>query len=149
MCPALDRLAGRSGGWYTAFMPSRVGDRLRQAEHDLAVARTTMEARQYDWACFAAQQAAEKALKALYQHHHAEGWGHVLDQLISELLTDEPELTRYRDAAKVLDKFYIPTRYPNGLDAGAPADAYTAGEAQQAISHADEIITFCQTRCGS
>lgn len=130
-------------------MPSRVRDWLRQAEHDLAVAGTTMEARQYDWACFAAQQAAEKAIKALYQHHHAEGWGHVLDHLVEGLLPDEPEVVQYRDAAKVLDKFYIPTRYPNGLDAGAPADAYTAGEAGQAIEHASEIITFCQTRCGS
>ncbi len=27
--------------------------------------------------------------------------------------------------AKTLDKHYIPTRYPNGLDAGAPTDFYT------------------------
>lgn len=130
-------------------MPSRARDWLRQAQHDLDVARTTAGAGQYDWACFAAQQAAEKALKGLYQHHHAEGWGHVLDQLVEGLLPDEPELARYRDAAKVLDKFYIPTRYPNSLDAGAPADAYTAGEAEQAIAYAQDIVTFCQARCGS
>lgn len=99
-------------------MPNRMTDWLRQAHHDLAVARTTCDAGQYDWACFASQQAAEKALKGLYQHFHAEGWGHVLDRLVEGLLPDAPELARYRDVAKVLDKFYIPTRYPNGLEAG-------------------------------
>lgn len=130
-------------------MPSRARDWLRQAERDLEVARTTSQAKQYDWACFAAQQAAEKALKGLYQHHHAEGWGHVLDRLVAGLLPDEPELARFGESAKVLDKFYIPTRYPNGLDAGAPADAYTSGEAEQAIGYAREIVAFCAARCGS
>jgi HEPN domain-containing protein len=130
-------------------MPSRARDWLRQANRDLDVARTTAGAGQYDWACFAAQQAAEKALKALYQHHHAEGWGRVLDRLLAGLLPDEPELARFRDAAKILDKFYLPTRYPNGLDAGAPADAYTAGEAAQALDHAQELVAFCQARCGA
>ena len=45
-------------------MPSRATDRLRQAEHDLAVARTTRGAGQYDWASFAAQQSADKALNS-------------------------------------------------------------------------------------
>lgn len=130
-------------------MPSRRDDWLRQAQHDLEVAGTTRQAEQYDWACFAAQQAAEKALKALYQHHHAEGWGHVLDTLIEGLLPDEPELAHLRNMAKTLDKCYIPTRYPNGLDRGAPADAYTDDEAGQAIDYAQQIVAFCKTRCGT
>ncbi len=113
------------------------------------MARTTAAAGQYDWACFAAQQAAEKALKALYQHHHAEGWGHVVHRLLEGIQADEPDLSRLRDAAKVLDKYYIPTRYPNGLSEGAPADAYTAGEAEAAIQHAQDILAFCQARCGA
>jgi len=130
-------------------MPSRRDDWLRQAQRDLEVADTTRQAGQYDWACFAAQQAAEKALKALYQHHHAEGWGHVLDVLIEGLLPDEPDLERLRDRAKMLDKCYIPTRYPNSLDRGAPADAYTRTEAEQAMDHAQQIVAFCQARCGA
>lgn len=128
-------------------MANRQADWLRQAQRDLEVARTTLGAGQFDWSCFAAQQAAEKSLKALYQRHHAEGWGHVLDALMEGLLSDEPELARYRDMGKVLDKCYIPTRYPNSLDRGAPADAYTRGEAEQAIDHAEQIVAFCETRC--
>lgn len=129
-------------------MANRGPDWLRQAEHDLVeVARTTLGATQYDWACFAAQQSAEKAIKALYHHHHAEGWGHLLDRLVEGILAEEPELAALQTAAKILDKFYIPTRYPNGLAEGAPADAYTDVEAKQAIRYAQDILAFCQTRC--
>jgi len=130
-------------------MAARVEDWLRQAEHDLEVARTTKEAGQYDWSCFAAQQSAEKALKGLYQHHHAEGWGHVLDRLIEHLLHAEPGLAQFRESAKILDKCYIPTRYPNGLEEGAPADAYTLTEAEQMFCYATDIVEYCQTRCRS
>ena len=122
-------------------------DWLRQAEHDLAVARSNAQNNHNDWACFASQQAAEKALKALYQHHNSEGWGHSLDGLINGLVELEPGLAEFDEAGKTLDKCYIPTRYPNGLPAGAPADAYTPSEAHKAISDAQDIITFCQTRC--
>jgi len=130
-------------------MASRVADWFRQADRDLEVARTTLGAEQYDWSCFAAHQAAEKALKALYHHHHAEGWGHVLRVLVQEMAGDEPELATHLEAAMILDKFYIPTRYPYGLDAGAPADAYTRSEAEEAIRHAQNLVAFCKARCGS
>jgi len=128
-------------------MSSRVTDWMRQAERDLEVARTTRANGQFDWSCFAAQQAAEKVLKSLYQFHNAEGLGHVLDRLVEGLLVDEPGLEAHRESAKILDKFFIPTRYPNGLDSGAPADAYTETEADLAIDRAVKIIEFCQTRC--
>jgi len=128
-------------------MATRVQDWLRQAAHDLEVAHTTMDNGQFDWACFASQQAAEKALKALYQHHHAEGWGHFLDHLVAALVAEEPGLVPLREGAKILDKFYIPTRHPNGLDAGAPADAYTRTESELAIGHATRIVEYCQARC--
>ena len=129
------------------IMPSRAADWLRQAEHDLSLAVLAAEGSKYDWACFASQQAAEKALKALYQVHHSEGWGHSLDALLTELIALEPELSAFRDAAKSLDKHYIPARYPNGLPAGAPADSYTETEAERAIQHAQDFITFCKARC--
>ena len=47
------------------------------------------------------------------------------------------------DRAKGLDKHYIPTRYPNGFDSGAPTDFYTEKEAGEAVDAADTIIGFC------
>jgi HEPN domain-containing protein len=130
-------------------MANRQSDWLRQAARDLEAARSTCKDKLHDWACFASHQAAEKALKALYQFHHAEGWGHTLRVLIQELEPDEPGLARYQETAKTLDKYYIPTRYPNGLEDGAPADTYTQKEADEAIDYAQQIVEFCQARCGA
>jgi HEPN domain-containing protein len=64
------------------------------------------------------------------------------------LLTSLPEEHRpdpaLVDRAKELDKHYIPTRYPNGFERGAPVDFYTAKEADQAIGNAEVILEFCR-----
>jgi HEPN domain-containing protein len=54
-------------------MATREKDWLRQAKRDLEHAQHALEDEDYEWSCFAAQQAAEKAVKALYQKLGAEG----------------------------------------------------------------------------
>ena len=56
-------------------VPNRSRDWLRQAIHDLEQAEESRRAGRYDWACFAAQQAAEKAVKALHLHFGQEARG--------------------------------------------------------------------------
>jgi len=46
-------------------MTNRAPDWLRQALRDLEQADDSREAGRHEWACFAAHQAAEKAVKAL------------------------------------------------------------------------------------
>ena len=48
------------------------------------------------------------------------------------------------DRARSLDKLYVPTRYPNGLPSGAPADYYTRVEAERAIADAETIVECCR-----
>jgi HEPN domain-containing protein len=48
-------------------MGNRYLDWLRQADADLRHARHAAADVNFEWSCFAAQQAAEKALKALLQ----------------------------------------------------------------------------------
>jgi len=48
------------------------------------------------------------------------------------------------DAARRLDKHYIPARYPNGFADGYPGKLYTRGEAEQAIADATAITDFCR-----
>ena len=43
-----------------------------------------------------------------------------------------------------LDKHYIPTRYPNGFDAGAPKEYYTDEDVETAIRDAQQIYDFCR-----
>jgi HEPN domain-containing protein len=50
------------------------------------------------------------------------------------------------DAARRLDKHYIPARYPTGFAAGYPGKLYTRPEAEQAIADATGIIDFCRSR---
>lgn len=125
-------------------MPTRAEDWFRQAEADLRHARNALEDGDYEWACFAAQQAVEKAAKAVYQSHHLEGWGHTTSLLLGNL----PESLRpgddVLDLAKTLDKHYIFTRYPNGFEVGAPTDFYTRAEAEHAAAIAERILAFCR-----
>ncbi len=121
-------------------MSDRSLDWLKQAERDLDQALDSQRAGRHEWACFAAHQAAEKAVKALHLHHKQEAWGHI----IARLLTDLPiqVAADLVDKARVLDNFYIPTRYPNSHPAGAPYEHYGTLQSDQAIAYAREIITF-------
>ncbi|MFZ5470100.1 MAG: HEPN domain-containing protein [Myxococcota bacterium] len=125
-------------------MAIRAADWFRQAEADLAHARHSLEAGDFNWACFAAQQAAEKAAKAAHQRMGEEAWGHSVTELL-EALGPEPTVTAdLLDRARSLDKHYVPSRYPDSLPSGAPADYYTRVEAERAISDAESILVVCQ-----
>ena len=99
-------------------MSNRAFDWLAQASQDLEQADDSRRAGRHEWACFAAHQSAEKAVKALHLHLGQEAWGHVVARLLEELPMSVPD--DLIEKAKVLDNFYIPTRYPNGHPQGAP-----------------------------
>ena len=126
-------------------MANRSRDWLAQAQRDLQHAVHSCEHEEYEWVCFSAQQAAEKAVKAVFFGLHAEGWGHSVFGLLRNLKDRVDVSGDLLDAAKVLDKHYIPARYPNGFDSGIPADYYTEAEAKQAIEYAETIIQFCES----
>ena len=46
------------------------------------LARWCIEGCHYEWACFAAQQAAEKVIKAVFQKLGGEAWGHSRHRLV-------------------------------------------------------------------
>lgn len=125
-------------------MPDRSKDWFEPAERDLDHAATSSENGQFEWACFAAQQAAEKAVKALIFARGGEAWGHsvlhLLQSLPADIVCDEGQ----RDRARRLDRLYIQPRYPNGFDAGKPADYFTKRDAEEAIADARAILDFCR-----
>jgi HEPN domain-containing protein len=123
-------------------MARRADDWFRQAEADMALARHSLAGGHYEWTCFAAQQAAEKAVKAVHESRGNEAWGHSVTELLDAL--GESGIDALLDHGRALDKLYITTRYPNGLPSGAPADYYTLAEAERAIAQAEEIIAFCR-----
>jgi HEPN domain-containing protein len=125
-------------------MANRAVDWLAQAEADLQHARHAREAGDHEWACFAAQQSAEKAVKAVFLHLGGEGWGHSVTRLLGDLAQRLAVPEELVSSAKRLDRHYIPTRYPNGFDVGAPRDYYTAEDADGAIADAERIHDFSQ-----
>lgn len=125
-------------------MADRSKDWLKQAERDLEQARSSMRDGRHEWACFAAQQAAEKAAKAMHLAKGQDAWGHVVATLLAQLpFTVPPALI---EKARVLDNFYVATRYVNGHPAGAPFEHYGPLQSAQAISYAGEIIKYAHTQ---
>jgi len=127
-------------------MAERSRDWFRQAVHDLAHARSSAGVGDHDWACFAAQQSAEKALKALASRLGGEAWGHSLLAMVTELAQVDPDTAMLRDAAIRLDRYYLPTRYPNGFDAGAPLDYFLEADSREAIDRAEKVVEFVRRR---
>lgn len=123
----------------------RSQDWLSQAERDLENAAYQRRGAYHEWATFAAQQAAEKAIKAVYQRFGGDAWGHSCFQLLRGLLEERGiEGSENLDRARLLDRFYVPARYPNGWEAGAPKDMITERDADDAIRAAEEILRFCK-----
>ncbi len=116
---------------------------LAQARDDLRFAVWLLnEDRFFDKGCFIAQQAAEKAAKAgLYGQGARTVLGHSVLQLIDRLSSSFLDMAPLRDAARLLDRFYIPTRYPNGLPGGAPYDHFVRQDLEQAVAHAEKIVS--------
>lgn len=122
-------------------MADRSLDWMAQAERDLGVARSLAEIGVHEWACFAAQQAAEKALKAAHYSHLRSVRGHSVLQLLRSFPEPPDALI---DGARVLDGYYIPTRYANGHPEGAPFEYYGASQSEQAIRHAESIVEYAR-----
>jgi len=121
----------------------RSKDWMDEAEGDLEHAKSDMERGYYNWACFSAQQSAEKAVKAVFQKLNAEAWGHSVADLLEELSKGQEVSEKLMNGALELDKAYIPTRYPNAHPSGSPRSRYTKEEAGRLIEHAEKIVKFC------
>jgi HEPN domain-containing protein len=121
-------------------MPSRGADRYQQAQRDLEQAESSRRQGRHEWACFAAQQAAEKAVEAAHPAHAQDAWGHVVARLLVELPLETP--ADLIEKARVLDAFSIPTRYANGHAEGPPFEHYGPLESEEALRYAGEILEF-------
>lgn len=121
---------------------NRHRDWLDQAKRDLGWARLDIRYEYWEWACFTAQQAAEKAVRALLMVRGDSVWGLAITPMLRQLADpDGPaELITY---AQLLDTYYIPTGYPNGFAEGKPADYYNEGNAQEALHAAEALVWFC------
>lgn len=125
-------------------MPERSKDWITQAEKDLKTAEGLMKGESFEWSCFVAQQAAEKAVKAVFQKSNAAAWGHSIFELM-RILSKKMEVNEeLLNCARSLDKYYVPTRYPNSFESGGPYEYFTRGDAENGIVCSGRIIEFCK-----
>ena len=86
----------------------------------------------------------KQAERDLEQAKGQDAWGHVVATLLAQLPVAVPPALI--EKARVLDNFYVATRYVNGHPAGAPFEHYGPLQSAQAIEHAAEIIQYARTQ---
>ena len=111
---------------------------LSFAEEDLRVAELAMQASIYNQACFHAQQCVEKCLKALFVvRDEVAPKTHAISKLLA-LLKEHP-FTDLESSLILLDRFYIPTRYPDALPGTLPEGLPAEKDAREALRLAQEV----------
>ena len=123
---------------------------IEQARMDLEAVRTIAGQGLWWIACFQAQQAAEKAVKAfLYSSGERMVLGHSVAELVGRAASEDSSFGDLKPAGVQLDRFYIPTRYPNGLPGGIPAESYSEADAQSALQLAERVMAFVGKKLGT
>jgi len=117
---------------------------LARASGDLAMAGVPLpEGASYENLCFHAQQAAEKALKAIYQQY---GWAfrytHDLQELVDGLLREGLTIPSDVREAIVLSSFASEYRYP-GFEEPLTLDEY-----HEAVRHAEAVVDWAAAEIG-
>jgi len=120
-----------------------------QAEDEFQDADELRKRGRFYLALFHFQQASEKALKAyLYLKIKSMEvfYTHSIDDLSEMALEIDPDFKEVVQAKK-LDKYYIPTRYPNGLPGGVPSRYFDdPQEAEEAMHLAKRVITLVKRK---
>lgn len=122
---------------------------LTQAKDEFEDAEELRKRGRFYLALFHFQQATEKALKAyLYlkvksvEVFHT----HSVDELSKMTVEIDSDFKRVAPAKK-LDRYYIPTRYPNGLPGGVPSRYFDdPEEAEEAMQLAKNVIDLVETK---
>lgn len=117
-------------------VPGSAEDWLARAEGDLALARAPLpEGAFYEDLCFHAQQAAEKAIKAVYQHCNRRfRYTHDLDELIAGLQNEGIAVPAEVVDAASLTSYAWEARYP-GL-----SEPVTIEEYHEALRQAELVV---------
>jgi HEPN domain-containing protein len=130
--------------------PGEEGSRwLEQGEEDLSSAKYLLAGGKFYLVCFLAQQIAEKALKGyLYSEGEELVTGHSVEELCQWAAKLDPGFKRLGGEVSILDNYYIPTRYPNGLPASIPAKVFNKKAASEALALAEKTLSFVRKKLG-
>ncbi len=120
--------------------PGTAEEWLSRAKGDLALSQAPLpKGAYYEDLCYHAQQAAEKALKAIYRKN---GWAfrytHDVDELIAELREKGVEIPSVVAEAVVLTGYASEARYP-GLEEPVSVEEYS-----EAVRLAEAVVAWAE-----
>jgi len=104
------------------------------ADEDWLVAKQTLKDGIYNQVCFHSQQGVEKLLKGvLHQGGQKIPKTHHLQELLGMCIKHLPSLKDFEEDCLLLDRYYIPTRYPDALPGALPEGLPNKEDAEQAL----------------
>lgn len=133
----------KEGNCFVRPEPGAVSEWIFRAKASLALAKVVAEGVLYEDLCYQAQQAAEKALKAVYLSRQVPfAYIHNIDTLLLGLESIGLEIPESVDAAGELTRYAIETRYPGAFDPITPEDH------TRAIGLAETVLGWAQVQIG-
>lgn len=109
------------------------------AREDLRMAELALAEGIFNQVCFHAQQCVEKAIKGwLEQQEEILPRTHRMADLLALLPPDL--MGELSDALRLLDRFYIPTRYPDALPGMLPTGMPRQRDAEEALDLARDAL---------
>jgi HEPN domain-containing protein len=116
----------------------------RQAQSDFQTAEVLMAEGEFSACAFHAQQASEKAMKAVLYVRGLRPFGHSLTALLARAEQEgfPSPTTEIEEAAAGLDKHYISARYPDAFEEQIPAEYYTHELAEEALAWATLLLQY-------
>ena len=121
---------------------------LKFCDEDLKAADVTLDGGVFSAACFHAQQAVEKAIKAILSAKTGRiPRDHSILRL-TEMSEDKELFEKHKGELEFLDKFYVPTRYPDALPGSLPEGLPGREDAEKAVESAKEIVDSIKKTLG-
>ncbi|OHD78835.1 MAG: hypothetical protein A3J97_01700 [Spirochaetes bacterium RIFOXYC1_FULL_54_7] len=110
---------------------------LKQAQGENKWAKDAFGSGNWALVCFLCQQTSEKALKAIaFSMGVTQVRSHSTFE-IAESLGINGELA---DASRILDQYYMTTRYPDALPGGVPCEMFVKSQAEEALRLAELFL---------
>ena len=112
---------------------------LEKARDDLNWTKANLREEIYYGACFTAQQAAEKTLKAfLLLKNGRFDKVHDLVKLLDDCILHQKDFGKFREVVAKLSFYYTQSRYPDISE----VDKFTKEEAEEALEVAEKLVEF-------
>ncbi|MEI6387933.1 MAG: HEPN domain-containing protein [Spirochaetota bacterium] len=122
-------------------MTNRAKDWLKQAEEEMRWVEDGQKSERWAMVCFLSQQVAEKSLTCIAV---ARGASQIKSHSLRELATALGINGEIEKMSRVLDQYYITTRYPDSFYSGAPYEYFTEEQARQAHEYAAGFLELAR-----